>query len=165
MCYIDYGVSKALTFQSHGPILRHHQRRILSHGKRRIQFDDSDLKILQSLTACLTGECLNSCAALLHLLLGPLCSPSHESANRCAIFSTYDLLMVRQVVSDRDFWRRTSLTNYWCKSLWLLPIHRLNPGHWVLAIISPHTREIFLYDSFAEREPWIADYKVFVLET
>jgi hypothetical protein len=69
--------------------------------------------------------------------------------------------MVRYNASDDEVWRRTSGSAYWLKDLWILPIHRPRPvEHWVLCVISPHTRELLLFDSFAECRLWKREIKV-----
>ncbi|KIK14926.1 hypothetical protein PISMIDRAFT_16910 [Pisolithus microcarpus 441] len=48
-----------------------------------------------------------------------------------------------------------SWTNYWEKSMWILPIHCPSPcGHWVMCTIDIASRRLFLFDSFAEERPW-----------
>ncbi|RDB20436.1 putative ubiquitin-like-specific protease 1B, partial [Hypsizygus marmoreus] len=109
-----------------------------------------ELDILANPNGRLNDGCLNGVA---HLLQAVFSQPGHEShypSGRCAIFSTFDLHMVRYHASDADIWRRTRATQYWERAVWILPIHRRSPSeHWVLAIIYPEARRVLLFDSFA----------------
>ncbi|KAF9466220.1 hypothetical protein BDZ94DRAFT_1134099, partial [Collybia nuda] len=76
-------------------------------------------------------------------------------SRRCALFTTYDLLMVHYNAMDDEVWRQMHKTEYWGRDVWVLPIHQSSPvEHWVLCTVSLNMRELFLYDSFAEASPW-----------
>ncbi|KIK14603.1 hypothetical protein PISMIDRAFT_79289, partial [Pisolithus microcarpus 441] len=78
-----------------------------------------------------------------------------------AIFSTHDLPRICFNAEDDVLWRNLSWTRFWEKPIWILPIHRSLPvGHWVLCTISFHSRQLFLFDSLAEQNPWRNDIKV-----
>jgi len=80
----------------------------------------------------------------------------HESDGQwCAIFSTFDLHMVCYNCPLSETWCCTSHLEYWCKDIWLLPIHQPCPaGHWVLAVILIFSRKFLLFDSFAAVALW-----------
>jgi hypothetical protein len=102
----------------------------------------------------LNDVCINGCSALLQHQFDST-YPHAEQSRRCAILSTFDLPRVRYKCSDKDLWRNLQGTSYWDKHVWILPIHRPNSGgHWVLCIIAPHSRELFLFDSLGQQRPW-----------
>lgn len=122
-------------------------------GFPRQIFDPKDIACLSSPTACLNDMCINGCAALLY---SQLKVPTVD----CAILSTYDLPRIRNNAPDELIWRNTSWTCYWEKNVWILPIHRPSDvGHWVICIIYFRTKELHLFDSLAEQEPWENDGK------
>ncbi|KAH7905365.1 hypothetical protein BJ138DRAFT_1138299 [Hygrophoropsis aurantiaca] len=123
-------------------------------GFPRQIFDTRDLAILTSPTARLNDTCINGGAALLY---SHFLSPQAE---QCAILSTHDLPRIRYGASDDDLWRNSSWTSYWTKDIWIIPIHRPLPvGHWVLCTVYLVKRELYLFDSFAEEQPWRNDIK------
>ncbi|KAF9455606.1 hypothetical protein BDZ94DRAFT_1179675, partial [Collybia nuda] len=81
-------------------------------------------------------------------------SPVSYYSSRCALFSTFDLLMVRYNAGNDEIWRWTRKLEYWSKDIWILPIHRHNPKHWVMCTIHLPLHELHLFDSFAARAPW-----------
>ncbi|KAH6909922.1 hypothetical protein BKA70DRAFT_1102235 [Coprinopsis sp. MPI-PUGE-AT-0042] len=126
-------------------------------NRARYCWDANDLAILQSKTARLNSACMNSGAALIKSILSASPATS-QSSSRCCLFSTFDLLMVRDGTSSANMWRRASLLEYWMKPIWLLPIHRTGPSeHWVLATIQLTTGRIYLFDSLANTEQWSED--------
>lgn len=104
--------------------------------------------------AMLNDACINSGAALLQELWSRPGDVSEQSSRRCAVFSTFDLLMARYHVLTRDIYRRTKNLEYWNKDIWVLPIHWCSSQHWVLCILQIKTYEILLFDSLASRSPW-----------
>jgi Ulp1 family protease len=114
-----------------------------------INFNERDIDILNSPSARLNDVCLNGGAAILQ---DSLSTTFPNTSNRCALFSTFDLVRIRYKASDDDIWRNIRRSSYWLKTIWILPIHR--PEHWVLCIISVNSRELFLFDSFAAQHPW-----------
>ncbi|KAJ7431750.1 hypothetical protein B0H11DRAFT_1761580 [Mycena galericulata] len=112
--------------------------------------DIADLDTLTTSRGRLNGFCLNGVAATLH---------AHFSQASCAVLSTYDLGRIRYNASDDEVWRHVGPTLYWEKSMWLLPIHRPQEEHWVLAVIPVHQRRVFLFDSLASRGGWRRDLK------
>ncbi|KAG1775772.1 hypothetical protein EV702DRAFT_1198975 [Suillus placidus] len=132
------------------------QVRPAQDGFPRQVFDSRDQSFLAQPTACLNDTCINGCAALLYseILMSSRVRP-------CAILSTHDLPCIRYNVSDEILWRNTSWTSFWDKDIWILPIHCPSPvGHWVLCAIYFQTKELHLFDSLAERQPWKNDVKV-----
>lgn len=116
---------------------------------------------MESPTDRLNDICLNGIAATLHTFLSHPTNPSSLPSRRCALFTTFDLLAIRYHASDAEIWRRFRRSEYWSHDLWILPIHRTRPSlHWVLCIISPHSRELLLFDSFSDRLPWKHEIKV-----
>ncbi|KAG2343347.1 hypothetical protein BDR05DRAFT_884361 [Suillus weaverae] len=114
-------------------------------------FEPKDIALLASRTALLNDSCINGCAVLLYLEAVQL-SPMAE---QYAILSTHDLLHIRYNAPDDVLWCNMSWTSYWTKEVWILPIHRPSDvGHWVLCIIHLQSKELHLFDSFAERKPW-----------
>ncbi|KAG2113977.1 hypothetical protein DEU56DRAFT_874329 [Suillus clintonianus] len=131
------------------------------HGFPRQIFDPRDISFLGSSTARLNDVCLNGCAILLHDS-----QMSIPVAQRIAILSTHDLPRIRYNAADEMLWRQSSWTRYWEKDIWILPIHRPVPvGHWVLCVICRSSKELHLFDSFAEKRPWQHDIKLEPLQT
>jgi len=123
-------------------------------GFPRQTFLPSDTNILASPQARLNDACINGCAALLYSAFLPFASP-------CAVLSTHDLPRIRYNVNDDTLWRNLSWTRFWEKPIWVLPIHRSLPvGHWVLCAIYFPSRQLLLFDSLAEQQPWRKDVKV-----
>lgn len=137
--------------------------RVLRHSKGRIEFELREIEIMSSRTALLNNVCLNGIAKL---LLDRFASPvdtAWQSSRRCALFDTYHLPMARYKATDDNLWRRTQDTEYWTKDTWIIPIHRPLTTHWVLCIVSLRTRELRLYDSFAQAAPWKREIKEIML--
>jgi Ulp1 family protease len=124
-------------------------------------FEPSDINRLISPQELLNDVCINGCARLLQHEFSASTYPRAEHSRRCAILSTFDLPRVRYKCSDKDLWRNLQCSSYWCKSIWILPIHRASSGgHWVLCIITPHSREVFLFDSLGGHRVWRQNLKV-----
>ena len=99
-------------------------------------------------------SCINGCAALLYLAFLP-------AAASCAVLSTHDLPCIQYNADDKALWRNVSWTRFWEKPIWILPVHRSSPmGHWVLCTIYFPCRQLLLFDSLAEQQPWRKDVKV-----
>lgn len=146
-------------------ILNHHKTRIFSHTRydgRRIReiFGSKELDIMASTKSHLNDDCINGISKLLQHIFSDPTNPHSMSSAQCAVFSTHDLLMVRYSATDDEIWRRTHGTQFWHKDVWILPIHRRSPEHWVLAVICPFTHQIFCFDSFSEIRPWKRELKV-----
>ncbi|KAJ7435267.1 hypothetical protein FB451DRAFT_1571607 [Mycena latifolia] len=120
-------------------------------GRPRIEIEPDDISRIQSSNGRLNGLTINALAAAFLNLLGYPTSPHAESANKCAIFSTYDLPRIRYKASDDALWGFVNHTKYWEKSLWLIPIHRVDEEHWVLAVVDVGHQQIFFFDSLAVR--------------
>lgn len=131
-------------------------RRFLDIANKVRHFDDVDIQRLSVSTACLNDVCINDGAALLQRRFASL----HPHVTSYAILSTHDIPRIRSTCHDSELWRFVSPTEYWDKPGWIIPIHRVNPDHWVLCIIIPGQRQLFLFDSFAEQQPWERDVKV-----
>jgi hypothetical protein len=127
-------------------------------GCPRQVFEPKDIALLASPTACLNDVCINGCMVLLFSELRSL------ATGHCALLSSHDLPRIRYNASDDILWRNVSWTFYWEKDVWILPIHRPSSiGHWVLCVIRFSSKELHLFDSFAEMKPWKRDVKVSVL--
>lgn len=143
----------------------HHNTRLFSrirYDGRRIQesFGPKELDIMATTNSRLNDDCLNGISHLLQHIFSDPTNPRSVSSTRCAVFSTHDLLMARYSATDDEIWRRTHGTQFWDKDVWILPIHRRSPEHWVLVVICPSIRQIFCFDSFAEMHPWKRELKV-----
>ena len=135
--------------------------RMLLYRGGRILFEPKDLHIMESPHERLNDVCLNGIAATLHTFFSESTLPSSSSSRRCALFTTFDLPMIRYNASDPDVWRRFRRSEYWSHETWILPIHRTRPSlHWVLCVIHPHSRQLLLFDSFSDCLPWKHEIKV-----
>ena len=86
-------------------------------------------------------------------------------ATFCQNVAKYDdLLLVRYSATDDEIWQHTHGTQFWDKDVWILPIHRQSPEHWVLVAICPSMHQIFCFDSFTEIHPWKMEVKVNVIQ-
>ncbi|KII84489.1 hypothetical protein PLICRDRAFT_117716 [Plicaturopsis crispa FD-325 SS-3] len=122
------------------------------NNSRGACFETNDLQILASATARLNDNCMNGSARLLQSL------SSAPNVSRCAIFSTFELVRIRDKASDDILWRNTRRLSYWLKDIWIVPIHRTTPvGHWVLCTVYPRQRELFLFDSLCGQRAWSSD--------
>ncbi|KAG2159668.1 uncharacterized protein EDB93DRAFT_1236976 [Suillus bovinus] len=118
-------------------------------------FDPKDIGFLSSPTARLNDVCINSCTILLWH------SQLTTSGAQCAILSTHNLPRIHYNVPDDVIWRNSSWVCYWEKDIWVLPIHHPSGiGHWVLCVIWLSNKELHLFDSLGNRQPWQNDVKV-----
>lgn len=116
---------------------------------------------LSGISARLNDECINGLASHIQTeLAGSLDQSVAYAARRCALLSSHAMLYVRCHLTDLPLWRLTHRTNFWEKDVWILPIHRLVEEHWVLAVILPHHRRVFLFDSFSNSRRWERDIPV-----
>lgn len=130
------------------------------HGCPLQIFEPKDIVLLASPTALLNDSCINGCTVLLYSEVVQLL----PTVKQYALFSTHDLPRIRYNAPDDVLWRNMSWTCYWAKEVWILPIHRpSNVGHWVLCVVHLRSKELHLFDSFAERKPWKSDIKVCAL--
>jgi hypothetical protein len=134
--------------------------RVLTLGGVQHHWYPSDAARLRSPTARLNSECMNSGAALLKSIL--LAAPSTSASSAmCCIFSTHDLSLVRDGSLSDAMWRHTRMLEYWTKTIWIIPIHRVLPyEHWVLAVAQLKTGRIFLFNSLAEPDHWLDNIEV-----
>ncbi|KAG6819416.1 hypothetical protein H0H93_012076, partial [Arthromyces matolae] len=148
-----------LAFQTFGNFAPLSQPRYFPHGRGRFVFSLRELEMMRLPNARLNDVCINGIAALFtHQFLHPS-HPASLTSARCAIFTTYDLLMIRHNASDAEMWRRTRHTQYWNRDIWILPIHRSTQEHWVMCTILPSEGLIHLFDSLALCEPWGCEVK------
>jgi len=125
----------------------------------RHEFEAADLARLKSPTALLNDVCLNGTAAYLWRVF--CCDALYSRhATKCALFSTYDLNRIRYKASDRDLWKSVKKNEYWQKDVWIIPIHRRQQCHWVLAVVQLKKGRILFYDSLAGKKGWRQDVEV-----
>ncbi|KAG6827850.1 hypothetical protein H0H92_010266 [Tricholoma furcatifolium] len=129
--------------------------RYFPHRRGRVVFSPEDLRTLGSSDGMLNDVCINGITTLLAQRFSGPSHPFFPSARRCAIFSTYDLPMMRNRASSEEIWRRTRHTEYWSRDVWILPIHHSATQHWVMCTIFPCRGEIFVFDSLARSELWL----------
>ncbi|KAG6819938.1 hypothetical protein H0H93_007262 [Arthromyces matolae] len=148
-------ILERLEFHPPSPLPPPNIERVLIHNSLRIYFDARAINIMSQPQQLLNDTCINGIANLLHFRFSQPDLPESVHSSRCAIFSSYDLPMIRFNTSESHVWRRTFKTEYWTKDFWILPIHRQQPAlHWVLCCIQPSRGEILLFDSFADRDSW-----------
>jgi len=75
---------------------------IHSYLGTHIYFELKDLAIMNSQNEHLNDICLNSIVATLHTFFD---NPTYPRSQQCAMFTTFDLLMVCYNASDDDIWR------------------------------------------------------------
>ena len=69
---------------------------------------------------------------------------SEQHSHRCAVFSTFNLIMVRYNCSPKEIYCCTAKIQYWKRDIWILLIHCTIPAaHWVMCVIYTHSQEIF----------------------
>ena len=136
--------------------MHHHRRSVPQRGgSQRFQYDPIDIDRLRSSTALLNDVCINSTAALLQQLWTQPGDISERHSSRCAIFSTFDLIMVRYNCPPKEVHRRTAKIQYWKKDIWILPIHRTSPtAHWVMCVIYTRSQELLFFDSLTDESNW-----------
>ncbi|KAJ7435827.1 hypothetical protein FB451DRAFT_1461458 [Mycena latifolia] len=120
-------------------------------GRPRNEVEPEDISRIQCPTGRLTGFGINALSAAFLNMLGNPGSLHAETANKCAVFSTYDLPRIRYKLSDDALWGYVQHTKYWEKDLWLIPIHRVDEEHWVLAVVDLGNQQILFFDSLALR--------------
>jgi hypothetical protein len=153
--YIHQDPFQSLRFQTFAPPFPSSVPRVFRHPMGNVRFSADDLAIMGNPSGRLNDICLNGIAKYLHVFFSDPSLPTSYHSRRCALYSTYDLLMMRYNATDEEIWRRMHKLEYWTKDVWILPIHRSRPAeHWVLCTISLPTRELCLFDSFAEASPW-----------
>ena len=133
--------------RSGGHVIARRHRLHRGPGLPTIDFEERELNILACHTAQLNDVCMNGGAALLRNIFS-------THTDRCVILSTFDLVKVRHNVSDANLWESVAPSQYWLRDIWILPIHRERPGHWVLCKIMCRSHELLLFDSLADRDPW-----------
>ncbi|CAK5267112.1 unnamed protein product [Mycena citricolor] len=147
------------------PVIRDLQPRVvaLPGNLPTIVVDPNDLALLTDSTARLNGHILNGVsAAVLSWCMQPF-SLHAQSAQRCALLSTYDLHRVRFNAPDKAIWKSLAPTEYWKKSVWIVPVHRQAQEHWALVIVLVHEQKLLLFDSLAQKRPWYTDTKNIML--
>lgn len=152
-----------LRFQTFGEFPPWTTTRVYHHDQGREMFDRREMSIMRSPSERLNDSCLNGIATVLRHQFCQSTSLTWQASQRCALFNTHHLPMMRYHVPDSELWRRTKRTQYWARDIWILPIHRRGSEHWVLCTVSLATRELFLFDSLAACSPWKCEVKVSAL--
>ncbi|KAK0244954.1 hypothetical protein EDD85DRAFT_963291 [Armillaria nabsnona] len=106
-------------------------------------FDAGTLCRLYTPTALLNDDAINGCAAL---LFDAFPSP------RAILFSTYDLVALRNKSDMETLWRYTRSLKFWTYEQWIIPIHRPYQVHWTLATVNVATKTLDLFDSLADQD-------------
>ena len=89
------------------------------------------------------------------------CILSSLYANNCVLYSTYVLTTHHSPKNDNNcIWRYLKHTEYWTKSIWIIPIHHLTQEHWVLCIVNQISKHVDFFDSLAQQSEWMNDIKV-----
>ncbi|KAG9309099.1 hypothetical protein JVU11DRAFT_10983 [Chiua virens] len=115
-------------------------------------FQVHDIEILQSPTECLNDICINGCIPLLFSSIKP------SNAHQFTIFSTHDLICIWYNASDDCLWHTMKHNSFWCKDIWIIPIHHSDAGgHWVLCVAHLPHKELLLFDSLGEWRRWRAN--------
>ncbi|KAJ7142115.1 hypothetical protein C8R43DRAFT_892278 [Mycena crocata] len=122
-----------------------------------LKIEPDDLDRIASPTGRLNGFGMNGIAASLWSIFAHPHSPHLEAASRCAIFSTYDLPRAHFKKGDDNIWSATKHVEFWDKPIWLIPIHRPDEEHWVLAVVNIPEQRLFFFDSLACRSGWRKD--------
>lgn len=159
--YEHTNVTSCLMFQSSTvPAPSYCPRFLINLSGKRVFFNTNDLNIMSSPKALLNDTCLNGITEYMCSILSHPLNPASLSSSRCALFSTFHILLECYHATNIDVWRRVRHTEYWLKDVWILPLHRSYPaGHWVLCTIFPHKQKLFLFDSFANKYPWKRESK------
>ncbi|KAG6914810.1 hypothetical protein DXG01_015200 [Tephrocybe rancida] len=121
---------------------------------RQVIFNTRELNMMNSPTARINDGCINGIRSLLMDRFSESTRTMSTYSRQCALFSTHDLPRLRYNASDAEIWRRTRHMEYWTRPVWILPIFRTCSEHWVMSTIIPTTGEIYLFDSFGEKQPW-----------
>ncbi|KIL57472.1 hypothetical protein M378DRAFT_16228 [Amanita muscaria Koide BX008] len=111
-------------------------------GRIGIQFDSDDVHRLATSKKWLSDGCINGCASLLHAMF--------DSEGQWTVFSTHVLPLVHMKLKDDNIWRNTRRTKFWKRPHWIIPIHRKDESHWVLALVDVSKSTVLLFDSFAQ---------------
>ncbi|KAJ7572543.1 hypothetical protein C8J56DRAFT_1008826 [Mycena floridula] len=104
----------------------------------------SDIDILRTPDTWLNSGCIDTLGAWIQILV----AKSSPTAQHCAIFST---LVFPKATGGCDLvlWSLIRDLEYWSRDIWIIPIHRPNEHHWVLAVAIRSQMRLYLYDSFA----------------
>lgn len=125
------------------------------------EFGQDEYARLSKIGARLNDECINGLAALIQTRLTASSNAGESAAaSRCGILTTHAMLYVRCHLTELPLWRITRPTRYWEKDTWVVPIHRLAEEHWVMAVILPYQRRVYLFNSFASSRGWKRDIPV-----
>ncbi|KAK1225825.1 hypothetical protein PQX77_011236 [Marasmius sp. AFHP31] len=121
-------------------------RSFYSPAKVQYVFHVAQYQRLDAAERWLDDECINGCAALLQ-------NNFWDPNVNCAIFSSFVLPEVlKNSMRTETAWRNSYRTEYWTKSIWIIPIHDAEEHHWGLAVVRVAKEEIHIFDSFGSQE-------------
>ncbi|KAJ7627703.1 hypothetical protein DFH06DRAFT_1443350 [Mycena polygramma] len=128
-------------------------------GRPKLRMEPEDICRISSPTGRLNNFGLNGLAASFLNVFGHPHAPTAATADRCALFNTFDLNRVRYKASDDELWKNVHHTAFWNKQIWLVPIHRRAEEHWVLVAVAVHAQKLFFFDSFSQKSGWRRDLR------
>ena len=124
-------------------------------GLPSMVLDPMSLSRLSHPTSQLNNDCINQCMKLLYSLF-----PS-QHVNNCALFSTYALTNhCSPKEDDNHTWRNLKHTEYWTKTIWIIPVHCLAQKHWVLCVVNHVLQHIDFFDSIVQQSEWMNNIQV-----
>ncbi|KAF6744700.1 hypothetical protein DFP72DRAFT_1018573 [Ephemerocybe angulata] len=149
---VDTGLLRALTPPELPSSVSPTPRNLYNPVSKRLHaiLATDELQRLSSPSGWLNDDCVNGLAVLLHQIY--LDSDNKEYVSRFIVFSSLVFRKSRETVI-----RQCRHLPYWTRDIWILPINRPDEKHWVLAIILPLRRRIYLFDSFAHTKSWQRD--------
>ena len=126
----------------------------------RITVSPEAQRRLNNPKAWLNDDAINSIAQLIQFSL--LHQDFFTNSKNCAIFGSHIFTLAAHNAKIKTIHRNCHHTIYWKRRLWIFPIHRPAAHHWVLAIVVPRRRTIFVYDSLGMygQDSWGDDLRV-----
>lgn len=124
-------------------------------------FKNSDIDRLGKALTALDDVCVTGGVLLLQYVFTYLIPTVNSPAHQFAVLTTYDLALIQCDASKDEIWRSAQKSEFWCRELWIIPIHRARSQHWVLCIVNIKKQEILIYDSLAgPQSSWQDDIQV-----
>ena len=124
-------------------------------------FKNSDIDRLGKALTALDDVCITGGVLLLQYVFTYLIPTLNAPAHQFAVLTSYDLALIQCDASKDEIWRSARKSEFWCKELWIIPIHRARSQHWVLCIVNIKKQEILVYDSLAgPQSSWQDDIQV-----
>ncbi|KAJ6542921.1 hypothetical protein B0H19DRAFT_1076947 [Mycena capillaripes] len=107
-----------------------------------LEIEPADLDRLLAPRGRLNGESINGVLASLYIIFSRQYSPYAAAAT---------------LHHSQHLQAPAGPTEYWTKSVWLLPIHRPAEQHWVCAVVDIPSQSVYCYDSLASQSGWRRD--------